>query len=520
MPIHIRSNQAWEKGLLLLLGLLTISFFYGHFTSIHYGPVSHHYWRQADGASIARMYYENDLRFFEPKVHNQVGGHNHAVGEFPIIYYAAAILYTLFTPDDTILKGLHYLVLMLGLLALFSTLHQRLENKWLSIVPPLFLFSSPLIAYFSLNFLPNTIGLGLFMIGIWLFNHYLKSEKIWIFSVFISVLTLMALIKITLLIPWIALVCTSMVLQLTKFETKHRTVTLPPLSLLLIGSGTVLLACGFWLWWASDYNAKHGAGIFLMQIKPIWSMPSRDAAWTGKHLIFEQRKMYFNLITLLFLTGWLCWILLNPRAVYRPVYYLTLFTTLGSFLYVLLFFNQLAIHSYYILDIFPLFTLLFVTLTLKVDTLLSKVKTSNLAYSTLLFIPVLLFSNIYASSNQQKIKNTPGGEFIQPPFPSLLKKRELNQFLEEYQIKYPEMAVVIPDISPNTLLHHLNLRGWSYSHPIAEEQLRQFAEWGGRYLILADEALLNDERLLKATSRPIGVFDHTIYFFDLQVMLD
>ncbi|MBK7965050.1 MAG: hypothetical protein IPK10_07010 [Bacteroidetes bacterium] len=56
-------------------------------------PQSVHQWAQCDRASVALNYYQEDMNFFLPRVHNLDNGSGITGLEFPFVNYAVAILY-------------------------------------------------------------------------------------------------------------------------------------------------------------------------------------------------------------------------------------------------------------------------------------------------------------------------------------------------------------------------------------------------------------------------------------------
>ena len=49
-------------------------------------PQSHHQWRQSDCLSLALNYYQFELPFLEPQVHNLLAEEGKSVSEFPVLY--------------------------------------------------------------------------------------------------------------------------------------------------------------------------------------------------------------------------------------------------------------------------------------------------------------------------------------------------------------------------------------------------------------------------------------------------
>ncbi len=108
-------------------------FLYGLNETMFYPPQSLHIWRQTNSLSLTQNYYQYNLPFFQPEMHNQFcdqGYSGKAAGEFPIIYYAVAQLWKVFGKHEWIFKLVHLLILFFGLFLLFQTLSRIIDNRF------------------------------------------------------------------------------------------------------------------------------------------------------------------------------------------------------------------------------------------------------------------------------------------------------------------------------------------------------------------------------------------------------
>ena len=128
---------------------------------ISYGPKGEHCWRQADGASYTLNYYQNKLPFLQPQVHSLVGQNGFTVSEFPLIYFAAAKLYTVFGKHEYFLRGINFLIFIFGCTCLLWMCLGIIQSKWIAAIPALLTFTSPYLYYYGLNFLPDVPALSL-----------------------------------------------------------------------------------------------------------------------------------------------------------------------------------------------------------------------------------------------------------------------------------------------------------------------------------------------------------------------
>ena len=152
-----------NKGVLLLSWMalaIFISIQYDYAAVAHYGPCSWHGWRQADGLSIAINYYEGQP-FWEPKVHNYHSPERHAVAEFPGLYYLDALLWKVFGFDYSVMRTFHLLLVFVGMLGLSLALMRIFKNVFLAAIIPFLPFGAFSMAFYSFNFLPNTVAIGM-----------------------------------------------------------------------------------------------------------------------------------------------------------------------------------------------------------------------------------------------------------------------------------------------------------------------------------------------------------------------
>jgi len=160
--------------------MLSLCLFYGYLKIFEFTPRSTHQWRQADTASLVLNYYQDGLDFFKPRMHFIMGGEGYVTGagEAPIFYYFAAIFYKIFGPQEGIYRLLSLLTFLLGLFLICKIIAIEAQDWFSPILLAGFIFSSPIIAFYSFNFTPNIPAQGLAMIAIWYFYRFYKSEQI------------------------------------------------------------------------------------------------------------------------------------------------------------------------------------------------------------------------------------------------------------------------------------------------------------------------------------------------------
>jgi hypothetical protein len=499
-----------------LAGVAVIAWYFNYADIAKLGPFSLHNWRQADSASLARCYYENGMHFFQPKVHHVLGGANAAVGEFPILYYIAAGLYHIFGPHDVILRLLVFGCFTAGLWA-WSKILLRWVGDWrISLTLPWAFYGSPLLAFYGFNFLPNPAGLGLALVGLYGLLRYWeqpgRGRLIFAGAFFLAA----ALIKVSLLVVPLAAVAAAKWFYF--FAKGDRAKYFPDKSVFWnwMGAVTVILvATAAWYLWASHYNKTNHSGLLMTYIMPIWKMPKAEIERYAYEIYMWYHSIYFNKFTILAFLALLPAVLVMPRQFPRPAYAFTVFVLLGSLAFLVLFYNQILVHHYYIIDIMPLVMAVFSLTVWKLKNWLP----SRLS-TRLLGIALSIFALVSISYGKKHLSDYYGNDqYIAPFNRSFTKQKELHAFMAEKGLTYDStLAIVVPDLTPNVNLYYLNVKGWATrpDEPFSNTDLERYALWRGTTLVVSDTAYLSRPDMEKWLAHPIGVFDGTIYFYDIR----
>ena len=74
-----------------------------------------HQWRQCDGLSMSLNYFEEGMEYFSPKIHFQHSEDGRAVGEFPVLYFANALVWKVTGHSHLAARLLNLLIFLAGL---------------------------------------------------------------------------------------------------------------------------------------------------------------------------------------------------------------------------------------------------------------------------------------------------------------------------------------------------------------------------------------------------------------------
>ncbi|MEL6926404.1 MAG: hypothetical protein AAFO94_20340, partial [Bacteroidota bacterium] len=259
--MHKKTSVVFRSGthmLIFLLAAIAVVFYFDYPRIFHLAPQGPHLWRQADGASIALNYYQFDGSFWSPQVHNAQSGDYHAVSEFPLIYYLSSWAYRLFGVQEGWLRSITLSFLLVGLLAFAKLIRGLLQDDFLSILLPLLIWSSPFLAFYAFNFLPNAPALGMVFVGWYFVWRYYKQNHLRHWHLALLFFLLAALLKLTTLTNLLAL------LAVWCWQQRNDLLSQLRLQLKLLPGLLVLFTSLFsWLAFAKYYNELHHSTLFL-----------------------------------------------------------------------------------------------------------------------------------------------------------------------------------------------------------------------------------------------------------------
>lgn len=160
-----------------------------------------HSWRQADTASVARLYVENGIDLLRPKYHdisNIASGLDNPEGwrfvEFPIYNAIHALLYKAYPNLGFDKWGrLTSVIISLGSLLFVYLLGKRFISRAGGLLAAFFFAALPFNIYFSRVILPEPLTVFFIVSSLYFFSEYIEKEKKW--SIYLSgVLFAMALL--------------------------------------------------------------------------------------------------------------------------------------------------------------------------------------------------------------------------------------------------------------------------------------------------------------------------------------
>ncbi|MBP9067888.1 MAG: glycosyltransferase family 39 protein [Bacteroidia bacterium] len=383
-------NPKWNllfAVLFYFVALNTYHNYLGLYDHIEKRPCSVHIWAQTARASIALNYSRTDMNFFKPHIHKYLEGDGVTGLEFPLVNYVPAILYKLFGFNEMYYRGFVLFTIVMGLFFFYLLLNSYIKNSLVSFGLILSAYCSPVMAFYSINFMPDVTSLAFVLIAWFFFFRFLKNEQTKRdFIIFLVFATLAALIKITSLITLIAVMCL-VILDHTSYFKKQKNGALfenkKKLLLYLVYGILVVLAWYAYSFWLTKYSKTQS---FTMQTALITDIPT--AMEVLGRIMDDHIYEYYpheNYVLYACLIGFM---ILGFKFVDRVLFTTFVIVTIGNICFFYFLFYQFKDHDYYVI---PILTSVFFLMLIFAD-LLSKIKFGYFKWIYTVFLVILFFN--------------------------------------------------------------------------------------------------------------------------------
>lgn len=493
--------------IIFIITLLIVSVYYNYPKYLFYHPQSIHYWRQSDCASTALLYSENGMHFFKPELHNlmsEAETTGYAVGEFPFIYYMAAICYKVFGHHEFFLRGINLLIVFIGLFYFFKLVYLLSVDSFWAIILPILLFTSPLLVYYSNNYLPEAPSLGLNLIGWYFFFKFYKNPELLNLLIAVLFFAFAALIKVTSGMSLIVMI-SLWVLDYTGMITlsgQSRLFNKPGKSIYIITTGIALV--GIWYLFAIHYNNIHFTGYFRTDILGFWQISPLEIDKTLTQMERIWKFFIFN-DSVYFIMGIIyLMVLINFRE--KLLLIINSLLIIGSLLFLMLWFGLLQYHDYYFLPLLILTFFLFISWVI-----LGRKYYPRLFNNWLIKVAALILLILNVDYAKNKVYSRYNDSWY----------REIKQdmvgiegYAEQLGIQHDDKVICANDISPNHMLYLMNRRGWSELNNFTHDSLKVIYQIknGAKYLILYDPQPEEYNYLQSFIDNRIGQKEKVLFF--------
>lgn len=459
---------------LLVLYVLALFFLNFYTKTIFYRPSSMHQWRQTDCLSITKNYYEEGMHFFQPKIHYQGPVDGKAVSECPILNYTVAALWKVFGEHEFIYRLLEYLIYLTAIFVLFNTILRFYISNLMAFFVVSIVLTSPLLTFYSLNFLADVPALSLGIMSFCFFLNFYFSKKISLFYWALVCGTLAVLMKASALMGLSLLFFFSLIdlFSLNKFFKTERLFTSRTWPLItIVLSVTIILA---WYRYALAYNLNNTNNIFLLTVLPIWEMDEAQIIYNLKNLFNNLFPIFLNKPMFFLFMATVVYVISKFRQLSTFFKYAFVFTSIYFVFYIVFFFQVFGVHDYYLnnLMIFPVITFLaFASIVAG-----SELMISHRSFARLFLVCLLIFNSFHAAAmyrlrmikddklvfwfpfNTEEERNL--SKYLFWDYGNSIKKLEdFRPVLREHGIKREDFVLSVPDQSFDISLYFMDQKG-------------------------------------------------------------
>lgn len=472
-------------------GLIFLVFFVYDFAGVAYkAPYGMHQWRQCDAYSMALNYAKEPHGLMRPRMHFQHGtAEGEAAGEFPLTYYLNAQLWRQTGVLPWTLRWTHLALLALGFWSLF-----RLAAQWLSDRGALMVVgmtaSSGLMAFYGPNYLVNAAGLGMVFTGWWWAYRWwasgLNDLKSGVFTA--GALGLALLFRPTLILGLLPL---GWVLVRSPRWRRWLAVLAVPV---VVGVG--------WVVWTKWLNAQNESVYFLTTIRPFWNSPAAAEVWRAfREDVLPQ---WYHVYVLGAGAVAVVVTLVKTRSLRNASDALLGWSAAGlmvaSLMYIALWFDNLNVHDYYLIELQLLVPALVAWLGRRWEE-----TRRGKAVLWIGMAGVLAFQCIDAGLRTRMKHRPMGGWLYEQVIPSRERDiwtwfhwdqerrfgnvTEWNTALRGLGINRDDLVVSVTDPSPNVSLSLMDQKGFTDLYDDAvqgDERIAFYVAKGAKYLVCND----------------------------------
>ena len=254
----------------------------------------------------------------------------------------------------------------------------------------------------------------------------------------------------------------------------------------VISATTVIVIIVLWISYVINYNKSGNSTVFLVGILPIWDLNYSEIAKNLENIRHIWLDHYFyRPLHYYFLIGFLISVLYFKH-IRKDILFLTLFISMGFIGFIVLFFNPLGQHDYYVIDL--LILAIFIMLSL-----FSLLRNRELTIS-LLNIPIfrvlaILLVVLSVSHTSKHIKKRFTGWHNSRHLTEFYGYASIEPYLDSIGITRSDKVLSYNDPTINVTLYLMNRHGWTKYGTNMNDSLSivQRINMGAEYLLYHHE---------------------------------
>jgi hypothetical protein len=188
----------------------------------------------------------------------------------------------------------------------------------------------------------------------------------------------------------------------------------------------------------------------------------------------------------------------------KLIFILTILISLGSLLFLILFFQALKDHDYYTINLFVLvpFVILSFLLLLK--------SRFNAMYSSLFFTIILiafLFHSLDFARRRMESRFDSKGWQNENYIKNIQPFETITPYLRSIGIKKDDRVISLSDDSPDISLYFMNQKGWTnYNISGDSSKIKDKIRLGAKYLFIYDKKVYEDQAIEPFIENKIGEY--------------
>lgn len=521
----------WKSALFFVLGFVALCCAYEYGRVMNLRPLPHHLSRQTSALSFTYTYWKKGNDLLDPQLqHLGADGlsSGRTVAECPILYYTMAQLWRITGPSEFAYRAAMLLLHFLASFGLYHILRRLLGDGWWAALLALFFFTSPVVVYFAIGFMPDVPAFDLMLLGLaCFFARWPERTKLGVVgaAVFFS---LAGLLKLpALMAPLILLVVLLAEVVLPKYFARPSGLFQHKLLALLALLG-VLLVNFAWYVWAQRYVAAHGFSFSHSGTWAVWDLTKDQfdkAAKGGVEVLVWQ---LFDTPAWILFGVMVLFLLAHARRLEAGAWLALLGLLAGVTLFTLLWFITLDAHEYYFIMplLLPLFLAVCSLLVLKRR--YPGVFTSR--WSRSLFFLLLVYHAVYASNNH-RIRTRVKGAFVAEHYLPIYHPAEaefwdlvqywsmvpclrMEPYLEQIGIGREDRILVANDCTVCAGLYLLKREGWVDfgMNPFDAHALDARIRQGARYFMYQVDYWTPEPWIKPYLTKQVGYFEGMLIF--------
>ena len=454
-------------------------------------PYGMHQWRQCDAYSMALNFERESRGLTRPAIHFEHGtGGGEAVGEFPLTYFLNGQLWRVIGTRAWTLRWTHLAVLLLGFGCL-NRLLTRVLTAPKAVVVTWFTMASGLMAFYGPNYLVNAAGLGLVYAGWWGAYRWweggLASAKWMAWTV--GALTLAVLFRPTLVMGWWPLMLAG--------------IGLPRWKRWVFALGAPVAIGLVWVIWTKWLNTQNASVYYLTTIRPIWDSVAPGEVWRAFREDMVPQWYHPYVLTVVAAALLLTSVKASPlrTPIGRWLGWSAVGLVAGSCVYVCLWFDNLNVHDYYLIELQLMVPVVLAWMFKRWDAADGKFPTVAMASMAL-----ALALQLTDAALRTRMKHRPVGGWLAA---QILPARERGiwdwfhwdqdrrfgnveaweSILRSQGIDRDDLVISVTDPSPNVSLSLMDQQGFTNLYDDAyqgEERIAHYVGKGAAYLVCND----------------------------------